>query len=161
MLVKLQGKSTQRVIDALIAKVQELPVQLMKSLTWDRGLEMADHKRFTVDTGVTVYFANPKSPWQRGSNENNNGLLRQYFPHGTNFRPITHARLDEVAVGLNGRSRQTLDWRTPSEKLSRCSVPLRSPPSLGVGARAGARGSHSASSICVSCARTVHWCRRY
>jgi IS30 family transposase len=118
MLVKLEGKSTRRVIDALTAKVQELPDQLMKSLTWDRGLEMADHKRFTVDTGVTVYFADPKSPWQRGSNENTNGLLRQYFPHGTNFRPITQAHLDEVAARLNGRPRQTLGWRTPSEKLS-------------------------------------------
>ena len=118
MLVKLEGKSTQRVIDALTTKVQELPDQLMKSLTWDRGLEMADHKRFTIDTGVTVYFADPKSPWQRGSNENTNGLLRQYFPHGTNFRPITQAQLDEVAARLNGRPRQTLGWRTPSEKLS-------------------------------------------
>jgi IS30 family transposase len=118
MLVKLDGKSTRVVIDALTAKVQELPEQLMKSLTWDRGLEMAEHKRFTIDTGVTVYFADPKSPWQRGSNENTNGLLRQYFPHGTNLRPITQAQLDEVAARLNGRPRQTLNWRTPSEKLS-------------------------------------------
>ena len=118
LLVKLDGKSTGVVIDALTKKVQELPDLLMRSLTWDRGLEMADHKRFTIDTGVTVYFADPKSPWQRGSNENTNGLLRQYFPHGTNLRDFTQAQLDEVAARLNGRPRQTLGWRTPSEKLS-------------------------------------------
>jgi IS30 family transposase len=118
MLVKLEAKSTRVVIDALTRKVQELPHQLMQSLTWDRGTEMADHKRFTIDTGVTVYFADPKSPWQRGSNENTNGLLRQYFPHGTNFRSITQQQLDEVAHRLNGRPRQTLGFRTPSEKLS-------------------------------------------
>jgi IS30 family transposase len=118
LLVKLDAKSTGVVIDALTKKVQELPDQLMRSLTWDRGLEMADHKRFTIDTGVAVYFADPKSPWQRGSNENTNGLLRQYFPHGTNLRDFTQDHLDEVAARLNGRPRQTLGWRTPSEKLS-------------------------------------------
>jgi IS30 family transposase len=118
LLVKLDAKSTGVVIDALTKKVQELPDQLMRSLTWDRGLEMADHKRFTIDTGVAVYFADPKSPWQRGSNENTNGLLRQYFPHGTNLRHFTQDHLDEVAARLNGRPRQTLGWRTPSEKLS-------------------------------------------
>jgi IS30 family transposase len=118
LLVKLDGKSTRVVIDALTRKVQELPDRLMQSLTWDRGTEMAEHKRFTIDTGVTVYFADPRSPWQRGSNENTNGLLRQYFPHGTDFRRVTQTDLDEVARRLNTRPRQTLGFRTPSEKLS-------------------------------------------
>ena len=118
MLVRLpEGRSTEHVVSALTRHVQTLPVQLRRSLTWDRGLELADHKRFTVDTGVQVYFCDPKSPWQRGSNENTNGLLRQYFPKGTSIAAFTQAQLDEIAAKLNGRPRQTLNWMTPSEKL--------------------------------------------
>ena len=118
MLVRLpKGRTTEQVVDALAAHVQTLPAQLKRSLTWDRGLELADHKRFTIDTGVQVYFCDPKSPWQRGSNENTNGLLRQYFPKGTSIAGFTQEQLDEVAAKLNGRPRQTLGWMTPSEKL--------------------------------------------
>ena len=118
MLVRLpEGRSTEHVVSALTRHVQTLPVQLRRSLTWDRGLELADHKRFTVDTGVQVYFCDPKSPWQRGSNENTNGLLRQYFPMGTSIAAFTQEQLDEIAAKLNGRPRQTLNWMTPSEKL--------------------------------------------
>ena len=118
MLVQLpNGRSTEQVVDALAEHVQTLPAQLRRSLTWDRGLELADHKRFTIDTGVQVYFCDPKSPWQRGSNENTNGLLRQYFPKGTSIAGFTQEQLDEVAAKLNGRPRQTLGWMTPSEKL--------------------------------------------
>ena len=118
MLVRLpDGRSTEHVVSALASHVQTLPVQLRRSLTWDRGLELADHKRFTVDTGVQVYFCDPKSPWQRGSNENTNGLLRQYFPKGTSIAAFTQDQLDEIAAKLNGRPRQTLNWMTPSEKL--------------------------------------------
>lgn len=119
MLVQLpNGRSTEHVVDALAAHVQTLPAQLRRSLTWDRGLELADHKRFSIDTGVQVYFCDPKSPWQRGSNENTNGLLRQYFPKGTSIAGFTQEQLDEVAAKLNGRPRQTLGWMTPSEKLN-------------------------------------------
>jgi IS30 family transposase len=118
LLVKLENKTTDCVIAALTAKVQELPEQLKRSLTWDRGLEMAKHKSFTVDTGVQVYFCDPKSPWQRGTNENTNGLLRQYLPHGTNMRHFTQEQLDEISARLNGRPRKTLEFMTPSQKLS-------------------------------------------
>ncbi len=117
-LVKLDNKTTDCVIAALTAKVQELPEQLKQSLTWDRGLEMAKHKQFTVDTGVQVYFCDPKSPWQRGTNENTNGLLRQYLPHGMNLREVTQEQLDEIAHRLNSRPRKTLGFMTPSRKLS-------------------------------------------
>ena len=117
-LVKLENKTTDCVIAAVTASILQLPEQLKRSLTWDRGLEMAKHKQFTVDTGVTVYFCDPKSPWQRGTNENTNGLLRQYLPHGMSFKDITQEQLDDIADRLNGRPRKTLGYVTPSAKLS-------------------------------------------
>ena len=112
------GNTAEAVRVALAATVQRLPEQLWKSLTWDQGKEMAQHAQFTVDTGVQVYFCDPRSPWQRGSNENTNGLLRQYFPKGTDMAALTQADLDEAARSLNGRPRQTLEWMSPSEKLA-------------------------------------------
>jgi IS30 family transposase len=118
MLVKIPGRRTsQEVTAALAAKIQELPVALKRSLTWDHGKEMALHAQFTIDTGVQVYFCDPRSPWQRGSNENTNGLLRQYFPKGKSMAGYSQADLDEVADRLNGRPRQTLGWKTPSQAL--------------------------------------------
>ena len=117
-LVKLENKTTDCVIAAITAKVQELPEQLKRSLTWDRGMEMAKHQQFTVDTGVQVYLCDPKSPWQRGTNENTNGLLRQYLPHGMNLKEVTQEQLDEIAHRLNSRPRKTLGFVTPSRKLS-------------------------------------------
>lgn len=114
MLVKVPGKDTERVVAALIEKVQQLPAGLMASLTWDRGKELAQHKRFTIATDVAVYFCDPQSPWQRGSNENTNGLLRQYFPHGMDLGPVAQDMLDRVALRLNTRPRKTLGYRTPA-----------------------------------------------
>ena len=115
LLVRLRGRDTGSVVRALIRRVHHLPAGLMQSLTWDRGLEMAAHKRFTIATDVQVYFCDPQSPWQRGSNENTNGLLRQYFPHGLDLMAVTQRQLDTVAKRLNTRPRQTLDWKTPAE----------------------------------------------
>ena len=119
LLIRLpRGRRSEAVLDALAARIGSLPAQLVRSLTWDQGKEMAQHARFTIDTGVQIYICDPRSPWQRGTNENTNGLLRQYFPKGTDFKPITQARLDAVAAELNGRPRQTLGWEPPSEKFA-------------------------------------------
>ena len=118
MLVALpDGHSADVVADALASKITELPEQLRRSLTWDQGKEMAAHARFTIDTDVPVYFCDPRSPWQRGSNENTNGLLRQYFPKRSEIAHYTQADLDAVAAELNGRPRQTLGWQSPSQAL--------------------------------------------
>jgi IS30 family transposase len=111
-------KTSPAVCGAIADKILTLPEQLTRSLTWDQGREMADHTQFTVKTGLPVYFCDPHSPWQRGSNENTNGLLRQYFPKGTDLAIHDQAELDRVAIQLNGRPRQTLDWATPAEKLN-------------------------------------------
>jgi IS30 family transposase len=119
MLVALpDGHSAEAVRAALTAKITTLPAALRQSLTWDQGKEMADHVRFSVDTGVQVYFCDPKSPWQRGSNENTNGLLRQYLPRTTDLAAVSQHDLDLIAASLNGRPRQTLDWLKPSEKFA-------------------------------------------
>jgi len=119
MLVALPGGHHQAdaVADALAAAITTLPKQLARSLTWDLGHEMAQHQRFTIETGVQVFFCDPKSPWQRGSNENTNGLLRQYLPRRLDFRTLTQADLDAIADELNGRPRQTLGFKTPSQAL--------------------------------------------
>jgi IS30 family transposase len=117
MLVKVPGKDTEAVVQALSRHVRKLPASLRRSLTWDRGLEMARHKEFTVATNVKVYFCDPQSPWQRGTNENTNLLLRQYFPRGTDLSPISQAQLDQVALRLNQRPRKTLGFQTPAARL--------------------------------------------
>jgi IS30 family transposase len=118
MLTKVPSKETTCVIKALSRKMKRLPVELRRSLTWDRGKEMASHKEFSIATDMQVYFCNPHSPWQRGSNENTNGLLRQYFPKGTDLSVHSQAHLNAVARELNQRPRETLDFLTPAEKLS-------------------------------------------
>ena len=120
MLVRVPSKDTRTVINALIKQAHKLPRELYKSLTWDRGKEMADHQRFSLDTNVKVYFCDPRSPWQRGSNENTNGLLRQYFPKGMDLSSIHQNRLNAVARQLNERPRKTLDFRTPAERFDQC-----------------------------------------
>ncbi len=115
MLVKLQGKDTETVVRALSQQVRRLPAELRKSLTWDRGLEMAAHKEFAIATDVQVYFCDPQSPWQRGTNENTNRLLRQYFPKGTDLSAWSQADLNRTARQLNQRPRKTLDFRSPAE----------------------------------------------
>ncbi len=117
MLVKVVGKDTATVVAALSQHVQQLPAALRRSLTWDRGLEMAQHKSFTMATDMQVYFCDPQSPWQRGSNENTNGLLRQYLPKKTDLSTFSQSELDAIALRLNTRPRQTLGFRTPADKL--------------------------------------------
>jgi IS30 family transposase len=118
MLVRLPGSHTADVVAGAMAEaIATLPEQLRRSLTWDRGKEMAEHARFSVATGVPVCFCDPHSPWQRGSNENTNGLLRQHFPRSTDFRALTQSDLDTVAAELNGRPRQTLGWKSPCQAL--------------------------------------------
>jgi IS30 family transposase len=120
LLAKVPNRDSASVITALINQAHRLPDELIKSLTWDRGKEMAQHKRFTLATDAAVYFCDPQSPWQRGSNENTNGLLRQYFPKGTNLSVHSQERLDEVARQLNGRPRKTLGFETPAERFEAC-----------------------------------------
>jgi IS30 family transposase len=119
VLVRVPSKASVPVVDALIAAARQLPTGLMRSLTWDRGAELAQHRRFTLATDVAVYFCDPRSPWQRGTNENTNGLLRQYFPAGMDVSAVTQDDLDAVALKLNTRPRQTLGWQTPATALSR------------------------------------------
>jgi len=118
MLVKVAAKDTETVVDALIKNTRKLPQELNKSLTWDRGKEMAGHRRFTLATDIQVYFCDPRSPWQRGSNENTNGLLRQYLPKGIDISSYSQAKLNAVARQLNGRPRKTLGFHTPAEMFS-------------------------------------------
>jgi len=122
-LVRVNGKDTTTVVTALIREVTRLPAGLMASLTWDRGLEMAQHHRFAIATDVAVYFCDPQSPWQRGTNENTNGLLRQYFPDGTDLSSYTQRDLDRIAKQLNTRPRKTLGFRTPAAVLAEAVAP--------------------------------------
>jgi IS30 family transposase len=117
MLIKVPNRDTAVVVAALSRQIRKLPVTLRRSLTWDRGLEMAQHKAFTVATGVKVYFCDPQSPWQRGTNENTNLLLRQYFPKGTDLSVYSQAQLDQVSLRLNQRPRKTLGFQTPASRL--------------------------------------------
>ena len=120
MLAKVKNKDTESVVSALIKQAKKLPSELYKSLTWDRGHELADHQRFTLATDIQVYFCDPSSPWQRGSNENTNRLLRQYFPKGTNLSVHSQAKLNAVARQLNERPRKTLEFETPAERFNAC-----------------------------------------
>ena len=120
MLAKVANKDTQTVVSALIKQAKKLPSELYKSLTWDRGKELADHRRFSLATDIDVYFCDPQSPWQRGSNENTNGLLRQYFPKGTDLSVYSQAHLNKVARQLNERPRKTLAFETPAERFNAC-----------------------------------------
>ena len=120
MLARVQSKDTETVINALVKQAHKLPRELYKSLTWDRGKEMADHKRFSLATDIKVYFCDPQHPWQRGSNENTNGLLRQYFPKGMDLSNVHQNRLNAIARRLNERPRETLNFETPAERFSQC-----------------------------------------
>ena len=120
MLAKVKNKTTDEVINALIKQSKKMPKELYKSLTWDRGSELTNHKEFTLATDIKVYFCDPHSPWQRGSNENTNRLLRQYFPKGTDLSKHSQRKLDSVARQLNERPRKTLEYKTPADKLNEC-----------------------------------------
>ena len=117
MLAKVGKKDTETVVNALIKHAQKLPHELYRSLTWDRGKEMADHRRFTLATDIQVYFCDPRSPWQRGSNENANGLLRQYLPKGIDLAGYSQAKLNAIARRLNERPRKTLQYETPAQRF--------------------------------------------
>jgi transposase, IS30 family len=123
LLVKVPSKDTATVVTALSRQIRKLPASLRRSLTWDRGLEMAKHKSFTVATNVKVYFCDPQSPWQRGTNENTNGLLRQYLPKKTDLSGYSQSDLDKVALRLNQRPRKTLGFETPAGKLQASVAP--------------------------------------
>ena len=125
MLAKVKNNHTATVVNALIKQSRKLPDELYKSLTWDRGHELADHKRFTMETNIDVYFCDPRSPWQRGSNENTNRLLRQYLPKGTDLSKHSQAQLNKIARELNERPRKTLDFETPAERLNACVAEIR------------------------------------
>ena len=125
MLAKINSRDTKSVIAALIKQSRKLPRELYKSLTWDRGKELSDHKRFTLATNIDVYFCDPHSPWQRGTNENTNRLLRQYFPKGTDLSVHSQAKLNAVARALNERPRKTLDYETPAERFGKCVATTR------------------------------------
>ncbi len=118
MLVKVAGKDTETVINGLIKHARQLPRELYQSLTWDRGKEMADHKRFTLATSIKVFFCNPQNPWQRGTNENTNGLVRQYLPKGINLSDYSQAKLNAIARRLNERPRKTLNYETPAQRFN-------------------------------------------
>ena len=120
MLAKVRNKDTQSVVSALIKQAHKLPRELYESLTWDRGKELADHRRFTLAIDIDVYFCDPQSPWQRGSNENTNRLLRQYLPKGTGLSVHSQAHLNKIARQLNERPRKTLQFETPAEKFNQC-----------------------------------------
>lgn len=125
MLMKIKNRESATVVQALIKHAGKLPTELYKSLTWDRGNEMANHKHFTLATDIDVYFCDPQSPWQRGSNENTNRLLRQYFPKGTDLSVHSQAKLNAVARALNERPRKTLDYETPAERFGQCVAATR------------------------------------
>lgn len=125
LLAKVANRDTNSVVNALIKQARQLPDELYKSLTWDRGKELTDHKRFTLATDVAVYFCDPQSPWQRGSNENTNRLLRQYLPKGIDLAPYTQAELNKIARQLNERPRKTLDYETPAERFNACVASTR------------------------------------
>ena len=125
ILVKVTNKDTRSVVSALIRQTQRLPRELYKSLTWDRGKELADHPRLSLTTDVEVYCCDPQSPWQRGSNENTDRLLRQYFPRGTDLSLYSQAKLSAVARQLNERPRKTLEYQTPAERFQACVAATR------------------------------------
>jgi IS30 family transposase len=120
MLARVKSKDTETVIKALIKQAHKLPRELYKPLTWDRGKEMADHKRFPLATDIDVYFCDPHNPWQRGSNENTNGLLRKYFPKGMDLSEVSQAKLNAIARRLNERPRKTLNFETPAQRFNQC-----------------------------------------
>jgi IS30 family transposase len=125
LLAKVANRDTNSVVNALIKQARQLPDELYKSLTWDRGKELTDHKRFTLATDIAVYFCDPQSPWQRGSNENTNRLLRQYLPKGIDLAPYSQAELNKIARQLNERPRKTLDYETPAERFNACVASTR------------------------------------